>query len=265
MNETTLTSSSTATREEIDPTVQSAISDSNISATMLTSSQIPEPSASSLASKLLKPSSTFSGRYQQLGMMGLSDKEVLGHLLGVKDLDGLDKLISYKHNQNIHISTFCRDNDINLTKGQMEKVLCLMESMRRFGYEKMPDRQKVGHSQEAADILMPYLSNQEKEYFYILCLNRANTVYCKPILISIGGVSGTVVDPKVIFKQLLLNGASGFVAAHNHPSNNVVPSESDLQLTRKLKEAGKLLEIQMLDHLIIGSDRYYSFADEGTL
>jgi DNA repair protein RadC len=105
---------------------------------------------------------------------------------------------------------------------------------------------------------------QYLEEFKVLCLNRANMVLGWAG-VSQGGISGTVVDPKVIFQIGLKANASSLVFAHNHPSGNVQPSESDIRLTRRLKEAGDVVEIQVLDHLIITPDEYYSFADEGLL
>ena len=98
----------------------------------------------------------------------------------------------------------------------------------------------------------------------ILLLNRANKVLgiCP---ISMGGVSGTVVDPKVVFVAAIKAGASGLIIAHNHPSGNLKPSQQDLHLTRKLREGGRLLDIEVLDHLIVTEEGYYSFADEGVL
>jgi len=97
-----------------------------------------------------------------------------------------------------------------------------------------------------------------------LLLNRANRV-TKKKRISEGGVSGTVADPKIIYKMALEELARGLIVAHNHPSGNLQASQSDLDLTKKLKEAGKFLEIQLLDHIIIANQKYLSFADEGML
>ena len=83
--------------------------------------------------------------------------------------------------------------------------------------------------------------------------------------ISEGGVSGTVVDPKKIFKIALDNHASSIIVGHNHPSGNIQPSDADQKITQKIKNAGVLLDIALLDHIIIGNDQYYSFSDEGAL
>jgi len=98
----------------------------------------------------------------------------------------------------------------------------------------------------------------------VLCLNRANRIlgWAK---VSQGGLTGTVADPKLIYQIALKSNASSIIIAFNHPSGNLNPSESDIQLTRKLKEAGLMLDLPVLDHLIISSEGYYSFADEGLL
>jgi DNA repair protein RadC len=94
--------------------------------------------------------------------------------------------------------------------------------------------------------------------------NRANKVL-GIFELSTGGVSGTVADPKLIFAAALKVAASGLILSHNHPSGNLQPSQADIDLTRKIKEAGKLLEIQLLDHIILTTEGYYSFADEGLI
>ena len=112
--------------------------------------------------------------------------------------------------------------------------------------------------------MQPYLLDQMVEQFWIILLNRANQVI-RPELISEGGVSGTVADPKVIFKRALDKLASSIILIHNHPSGNLTPSQADIQLTHKLKEAGRCLDLPVLDHLIFTDHAYYSFADEGML
>ena len=103
-----------------------------------------------------------------------------------------------------------------------------------------------------------------RESFFVIALNRANYVMGIE-KISTGGYSGVLVDPKTIFTILLGIGASAFICVHNHPSNNTNPSESDKFLTKKLKEAGKVIEIDFLDHIIYTDKRHYSFSDEGMM
>lgn len=102
------------------------------------------------------------------------------------------------------------------------------------------------------------------ECFYVFFLNRGNRV-CGWSQISKGGTAGTVADPKLIFRRALMCGASGMILAHNHPSGNLTPSQADIELTKKLRDAGKFLEVQIMDHLILTPSNYMSFADEGLL
>jgi len=130
---------------------------------------------------------------------------------------------------------------------------------------KPSERPKINSSREAYELLFETWDRERIEFqeqFKVLLLNRANRVLgiCE---ISAGGISGTVADPKLIFATALKALASSILVAHNHPSGNLNPSQSDIDLTRKLKEAGKFLEIQMLDHIIVTTEGYYSFADEG--
>ena len=103
-----------------------------------------------------------------------------------------------------------------------------------------------------------------REYAYAILLNRANNIlgYFK---ISSGGISGTVIDTRVVFQAALLSNASAFVLFHNHPSGSLKPSEADISITKKIAQAGKLLDIPLLDHLIITEDSYYSFSDNNEI
>lgn len=131
---------------------------------------------------------------------------------------------------------------------------------------KISDRIKISSSACVAQMFRNIWSDhlEFREECNILLLNRANHVMGW-FNVSIGGVASTVVDPKVIFSVALKCNASGIILSHNHPSGNLNPSDADLNLTKKLNSGGKLLEINILDHLILTTDRYYSFADEGML
>lgn len=102
------------------------------------------------------------------------------------------------------------------------------------------------------------------EQFKVILTNRANKVL-GIFEVSTGGISGTVADPKLIFAAALKGGASGLILSHNHPSGNLKPSQADIDLTKKIKAGGNLLEITVLDHIILTSESYYSFADEGLI
>lgn len=131
---------------------------------------------------------------------------------------------------------------------------------------KASERRLITSSKDVESVLREIWSyNIElKEEFYILLLNRANKVlgWYK---ISEGGTVGTVVDPKLIFSIALKALASSIILAHNHPSGNLRPSDQDIMLTKKMKESGILLEIPVLDHLILTTEGYYSFGDEGIM
>src|SRR5690606_31424904 len=125
-------------------------------------------------------------------------------------------------------------------------------------------RERITSSEDAYKIIKPHLMDLKHEEFWVILLNRANMVIRKSI-VSSGGVSGTIADPKMIFKIALDNLASSVILVHNHPSGNIKPSESDIQLTKKMKAGCRVLEIPVIDHLIFTNSHYYSFADEGKL
>ena len=149
-------------------------------------------------------------------------------------------------------------------KAKAISIIAAMELGKRRLAEKVIRQNKITSSRDVYDLLLPELTDSYYEFFYVILLDRANRVIRK-LNISSGGVAGTVVDPKKIFKLALNHNASSVILAHNHPSNNLKPSDNDVKLTKKLQEAGKALDIPVLDHVIAGNDNYFSFADEGLL
>jgi DNA repair protein RadC len=143
-------------------------------------------------------------------------------------------------------------------------VVAALELGKRRLSEDVLEKKKVKSSEDVFHLFYAELSDKTYEEFWILLLDRANQVIRK-INISEGGMTGTVADPKKIFKMALDYSASSLILAHNHPSNNLKPSQNDIDLTRKLKSAGDLLDVSVLDHIIIGNDGYYSFADESLM
>ena len=123
---------------------------------------------------------------------------------------------------------------------------------------------KVTSSRDAFEIFHSLIGDLPYEEFWMLILSKANKVL-KKVRISEGGVSGTVVDPKKIYKIALDHHSSSLILGHNHPSGNIQPSEADHKITKKIKECGILLDIAVLDHIIVGNEQFYSFADEGSL
>ncbi len=143
-------------------------------------------------------------------------------------------------------------------------IVAALELGKRRLAEKVVQQKKITSSRDVYELLVPDLTDQYYESFFVLLLDRANQVIQK-VNISRGGTAGTVVDSKKIFKLALDYNASSVILAHNHPSNNLKPSDNDIRLTRKLRDAGKALDIQVLDHIIAGNDNYFSFADEGLM
>ena len=149
-----------------------------------------------------------------------------------------------------------------LTTAQTQKIENFKSFRRRALIKK--ELNQIRCSKDGRDLILPYLIDLQHEEFFCIFLNRANKVI-KIEQMSKGGISGTVTDVRIILKNAILNTASGIIVAHNHPSGNLNPSESDTKITHKIKEAGNLLDVQLLDHLIIANEDYYSFADNGLL
>lgn len=151
-----------------------------------------------------------------------------------------------------------------LTKKQATAIVAAFDLGRRLLVQNYPDRPKVSGSRDANEILAPHLADLQHEEFWILMLNKGNQVV-RRYQCSVGGTAGTVVDTKLVFQALVVNGAAGFIAAHNHPSGLVQPSQADIALTKRLRTIGEAMDLPLLDHLIIGEKGYYSFADEGMI
>ena len=143
-------------------------------------------------------------------------------------------------------------------------IIAALELAKRKAKENSVDKPSVTSSIDAYNHVRYDLEGLDYEHFWVLLLNRGNIII-DAINISKGGVSATVVDPKLIFASALQEKASGIILFHNHPSVNISSSKSDITLTRKLKEGGELLEINIIDHIIVGQNTYFSFADEQML
>lgn len=203
------------------------------------------------------------------GKAALSDAELIAILIGSGSADetavGLSKRILQSLNNQLSDLAKLTVKDLMQFKGIGEakaiSIIAALELGRRRKDSEPEKRIKITDSQSAFDTIYPHLGDLNHEEFWVIFLNRANQVIGKQN-ISKGGVSGTVVDPKVVFKMAVQFPASGIILAHNHPSGNLKPSQADHQLTRKLKEAGRALDIPVLDHLIIGDRDYFSFVDE---
>ena len=133
---------------------------------------------------------------------------------------------------------------------------------RRAAEANLPT--EVRDSKDTFERFLPYIDDMRQEHFLVLYLNQSNHAL-KVECISNGGTTNVIADPKIIFKNALNLGATCLVLGHNHPSGNPRPSEDDRQLTKKLVAAGKLLDINVIDHIVIGNERYYSFRDHGEM
>ncbi|MGE6221219.1 RadC family protein [Nubsella zeaxanthinifaciens] len=141
-------------------------------------------------------------------------------------------------------------------------IVAALELGRRRKDSDKPQLEKLISSKDAHNIIKADLADLPHEEFWILLLNRANILIGKHLL-SKGGQSGTVVDPKMIFKTAIEHGAAALILVHNHPSGSLKPSSADINITKKLMELGKMMEIAVHDHLIVYNDTFLSLADEG--
>jgi len=206
------------------------------------------------------------------GRSALSNAELLALLLGSGNRSesavDLAKRILDQSGQNLaelskyQIADLLKFKGIGMAKGLT--IVAALELGNRKRSQDALSREKVAGSRDVFEIFHGELADAQYESFWVLLLNRANRVIRK-INISEGGISGTVADPKKIFKMALEHNASSLILCHNHPSGNTQPSEADIRLTRKLKDAGFMLDMPVLDHLIVGGDTFFSFADEGMI
>lgn len=206
------------------------------------------------------------------GREALSDAELIAILIGsgnnhesavdlsrhiLRDVDG--NLITLSQ---MSIKELMNYNGIGEAKAV--SIAAALELGRRRRFADVAQLPKIKNSKDAFEYFYMKISDLGHEQFWIILLNPANKVI-KMAKISDGGLNGTVADPKRIFKIALENNASAMMLCHNHPSGNVQPSDRDKALTRNLVNGGKLLEIKILDHIIVGIDKYFSFADSGLI
>lgn len=206
------------------------------------------------------------------GAPALSNAELLAILIGSGSRNesavNLARRIleQYQHNLNDLGRTSLADLTAFKGIGQAKAItlLAAMEVGRRRQHMEARTLPAIRHSEDAFRLLQPMVADLDHEQFWLILLNRAHQVL-QFEQVSAGGVSGTVVDPKIIFRKALHGQASSLILCHNHPSGNTKPSPADLEITRKLKQAGQHLEIPVVDHLIVTHRGYFSFADEGLM
>jgi len=206
------------------------------------------------------------------GRAVLSDAELIAILIGsgTRSLSAIDvgkNILTTVTNDLNHLAKFSV-KELTQFKGigqaKAITIIAALELGRRRKDSAIKEKPKIASSQEAYELLKSVLLDLHHEEFWVIMLNRANRLI-RMKRVSSGGISGTVADVKVIFKEAIEQLASGLILAHNHPSGNRNPSEQDVRLTKKLKESGLLLDIPVLDHIIFTENNYYSFADEAML
>ena len=206
------------------------------------------------------------------GTSSLSDAELLGILIssGTKDKSAVDlgRELLGTVNNNLNSLGKCSITELRKLRGigpaRAVTIAAALELGRRRKLAEAEELPQIKSSRDVADIFQPILSDLPHEEFWVLFLNRSNRVSGK-MKLSQGGISGTVTDVRMIMKRAIELLASGIIVCHNHPSGNLNPSESDSKITHKIRDAGNLMDIQLLDHLIISEKDYYSFADNGML
>jgi DNA repair protein RadC len=211
-------------------------------------------------------------KLMQTGSRSLSDAELLAIILGSGSLTEtaiqLAQRILHEHKNDINAVAKLSLNDLKKFKGvgdaKAVNILAAFELARRRKEAESKEEHKIGSSKDAFELLNEKLADLPHEEFWMILLNRANKVIRMENL-SRGGISGTVVDVRLIAKAALEHNTSSVILGHNHPSGNLKPSQTDLDITKKIKEALRLFDINLFDHLIIGDRNYYSFTDEGII
>ncbi|MBN1250579.1 MAG: DNA repair protein RadC [Bacteroidales bacterium] len=206
------------------------------------------------------------------GINSLSDAELIAILISSGSFEEtaveLSKRIISSVDNNLNQLGKLSIKDLQKFKGigqaKAISIVAAMELGRRRKLSEIIIKENIQSSEQAYEIFNPVLEDLPHEEFWIAFLNRANKVIAKT-RISQGGIAGTVIDVKIIMKLAIENLASGIILCHNHPSGNKKPSNEDIKITNKLIEAGKLLDISVLDHIIIANSSYFSFADQGLI
>lgn len=211
-------------------------------------------------------------KFLMRGKNSLTDAELIAILIGSGNKEEsaveLSKRIMTSVNSNLNSLGKLGINDLMEFKGVGEAkaitIAAALELGRRRKVSQAFKNPKISTSGDAFAQIEGDLSDLSHEEFWVLLLNRSNELLGK-VNVSKGGVAGTVADAKLIFKPAIEKLATSIILCHNHPSNNLLPSDADIRLTKKLTQAGSTLDISVLDHIIVGNKHYYSFTDEGLM
>ncbi len=206
------------------------------------------------------------------GPRSLSDAELIAILIGSANLEETAVELSRRILSSV-------DNNLNelgrkdidfmkafngIGEAKAVTIAAALELGKRRKEAEVFNKNKITGSKDAADFFSPMLGDLNHEEFWVMLLNRGNKII-DTFMVSQGGISGTVIDVRLILKKALEKMASSIILCHNHPSGTMQASDADIKITRKIKNAAEIMDIAVLDHLIIGQNNYLSFADEGML
>jgi len=200
------------------------------------------------------------------GIASLTDAELIALLLasGTRHLSAIDvartileEVGGLKQLARCGVAELMKHKGIG--KAKAISLVAAFELGRRKQYI-VEENVKVTSAEIVANYLIPKLGDLDQEVFYVLFLNRNNVIKAENSFFR-GGVSATVIDPKLIFREAVHHLASSLIIAHNHPSGNLTPSRADIEITRKLIACGRIFDMMVLDHVIVSHQGYYSFAD----
>ena len=233
---------------------------------------MPDQNFNPLRIKLLATDDRPREKAISQGIRALTDSELLAVLLGSgsRDLSAVglaqEMLRSRDHDLNrlsrMTIQELRHFKGVGIAKAV--SIAAALELGRRCQGADLTELPIVRGSRDSYQVIGPKIADLNHEEFWVLLLNNANAVM-HTLRIGQGGISATIVDPKLVFREALQHYATGIILAHNHPSGSLRPSAQDKRITARLVEVGKLLDIRVLDHLIISQQGYFSFADEGEL
>ncbi len=206
------------------------------------------------------------------GISALSDAELVAILIHSGNREEtaveLSQKILRSAQNNLHELGKLTVRDLKKFKGMGEAkaiaIVAAMELGKRRAANAVIEKMQITKSSDVFDLFSPQLGDLPYEEFWVLFLNRSNRLIEKQ-KISQGGISGTVTDIRIILRHAIELQASSMIVCHNHPSGGLKPSQSDMDITKKLAEAGKLMDVKLLDHLIVTETSFFSFADEGLL
>ena len=206
------------------------------------------------------------------GIRCLSDAELIAILIGSgnpkETAVELSRRILASVNNNLNELAKKSVDDLKKFNGIGEakaiNIMAALELGRRRKESEPEEKPQINGSADVARIFQPLLGDLPHEEFWVLMLNRSNRVIDRQ-MVSQGGLSGTVIDVRIILKAAIERLASAIILCHNHPSGNLQASEADRSITKKIKEAGQWMDIPVLDHVVIGNEKYFSFADEGII